>query len=63
MISARKGAALKLNSYTAVELHLLFLFPVTMNALKGLLQYIESNEFKEEFGDNLYFSCSNTEAV
>lgn len=53
-MSARKGAALKLNSYTAVELHLLFLFQVTINALKGLLQYIESSEFKDEFGHNLY---------
>ena len=25
-----------------------------MNALKGILQYIESTEFKEEFGDDLY---------
>jgi len=25
-----------------------------MKALKGLLQYTESDEFKEEFGDNLY---------
>ena len=25
-----------------------------MNALKGILQYIESNEFKDEFGDDLY---------
>ena len=29
-------------------------FQVTVNALKGILQYIESNEFKEEFGDDLY---------
>ena len=25
-----------------------------VNALKGILQYIKSNEFKEEFGDDLY---------
>ena len=29
-------------------------FQVTVNALKGILQYIESTEFKEEFGDDLY---------
>ena len=29
-------------------------FQVPVNALKGILQYIESNEFKEEFGDDLY---------
>ena len=29
-------------------------FQVTVNALKGILQYIESNEFKEEFGYDLY---------
>ena len=29
-------------------------FQVTVNALKGILQYYESNEFKEEFGDDLY---------
>ena len=29
-------------------------FQVTVNALKGILQYIESNEFKEEFADDLY---------
>ena len=29
-------------------------FQVTVNALRGILQYIESTEFKEEFGDDLY---------
>ena len=32
----------------------LICFQLTVNASKGILQYIESNEFHEEFGDDLY---------
>ena len=34
-------------------------FQVTVNVLKVFLQYIESDEFKEEFGDDVHLQSAS----
>ena len=45
----------KLMEYKGVKWLFFFIsFQVTVNVLKVFLQYIESDEFKEEFGDDVH---------